>query len=102
MTTSNLNHIELNNTKASLPTLRELARILEVEIAYLGCFENLPENTVGEKITKARFYQGIAKKELAELIRVDVKTVTNWEKGKNQPSIKIENLISVIKRLSLD
>ena len=96
MTTSNLNLIELNKTNASLPTLRKLARILEVEIAYLGCFENMPEETVGEQIAKARFHQGITKKELAELIKKDVKTVTNWENGKNQPGLKIKNLIRYI------
>lgn len=72
----------------TLPTLRKLAQALDVPIAYLGCFENLPENTLGQRITKARLSHGFTKKEFAEILGVHVKTLRNWEQDKCIPQPK--------------
>ncbi len=86
---TNLINIENNKTISSLPTLRKLGKVLDVKISYLGCFENLPEETLGQRITKARCYMGLTKKELAEKMEVDVKTITNWEKDYFKPNKKL-------------
>jgi len=77
--------LEADKFKATLPHLRSLARVLGVPIAYLGCFERLPENTLGQRITKARLYHGLTKEEMAWAIGVDQKTLRSWEQDKHQP-----------------
>ncbi|MNJ76947.1 Helix-turn-helix domain protein [compost metagenome] len=44
--------------------------------------------TLGEKIKKARYYHGLTKRELSARMKVDVKTIHNWELGKTSPSSK--------------
>ncbi len=92
MTVTNLNYIENDKVKASLPTLRILSCNLNTEISYLGCFERMPEETLGQRITKARHYAGLTKKELAERLGVDVKTISNWEKDYCKPANPIPDL----------
>jgi len=77
--------LEADKFNATLPHLRSLARVLGVPIAYLGCFERLPENTLGQRITKARLYHGLTKEEMARAIGVDQKTLRSWEQDKHQP-----------------
>ncbi|MBW2672113.1 MAG: transcriptional regulator [Deltaproteobacteria bacterium] len=80
-----LSRLEADKFNAALPNLRTLAKALGVSIAYLGCFEKLPENTLGQRITKARLYHGLTKKEMAQAIGVDPKTLRSWEQDKHQP-----------------
>ncbi|UYZ15190.1 helix-turn-helix domain-containing protein [Brevibacillus sp. WF146] len=54
---------EQNKSTVSPPNLRRLSEALAVPIAYLGCFENLPEQTLGQRIKKARLYHGYNKRE---------------------------------------
>ena len=42
--------------------------------------------TIGEKIKKKRLDMGLYQKDVADIIGVDVNTVTNWEKGRCVPS----------------
>lgn len=76
-----------NNTtaKASIKNLSILSKILEVPIPYLGCFENLPEKTLGQRITKARLYHGYTKKDFASLLNVNVSTIRYWERDDRKP-----------------
>jgi transcriptional regulator with XRE-family HTH domain len=39
----------------------------------------LPENTLGQRIRKARLYHGLTKKEFADKLGVNEKTVRLWE-----------------------
>lgn len=78
-------HIEKNHKKPSLPNLRLLSKIFGKPVSYLGCFENLPEETLGQKIKKARLYRGYTKVEFAKLIGVDVKTLRCWENDIHRP-----------------
>lgn len=48
---------EANKLKVSPPSLRLLSDVLDVSVAYLGGFENLPESTLGERIKKARLFR---------------------------------------------
>jgi transcriptional regulator with XRE-family HTH domain len=54
-------------------------------VAYLGCYDKLPEHTLGQRITKARLYHGLTKEELAEKLGVDPKTLRHWEQDKQEP-----------------
>ena len=44
--------------------------------------------TIGEKLKKKRLDMGLYQKDVAEIIGVDVNTVTNWEKGRCKPTKK--------------
>lgn len=85
MTPEAISYLESGINTASLQTLRKLAKALEVPIAYLGCFEKLPEDTLGQRITKARLYHGLTKKEMAHAISVDPKTLRSWEQDRHKP-----------------
>jgi transcriptional regulator with XRE-family HTH domain len=94
-------NIEGNKSTASPANLRKFARLLNVSISYLGCYEGFPENTFGERLTKARLFHGLTKSELANKIGVDVKTLRGWETDKQSPglqySIDLEILINILK-----
>lgn len=72
--------IELGQHKPSLKTLRKLSQSLDVQISYLGNFDKLPENTLGQRIKKARLYHGLSQNDLADLIGVGFFTIVSWEK----------------------
>ena len=46
----------------------------------------LRPKTIGEKLKKKRLDLGLFQKDVAEIIGVDVNTITNWEKGRCKPS----------------
>ncbi|EJW15617.1 transcriptional regulator [Paenibacillus alvei] len=77
--------LEKHCSKASMGTIRKLSSIFDVSIAYLGMFENMPECTLGDRLRKARHFHGLTKEELATKIKVDVKTITNWEDNRRVP-----------------
>jgi transcriptional regulator with XRE-family HTH domain len=60
-------------------TVRALAEVLKQPIWFLGCYETLPEDTLGQRIRKARLYEGLTKKEFADKLGVNEKTVRLWE-----------------------
>lgn len=82
---STISCFESDKTIATPITLKLLADVLEVTVAHLGQYEMMPEDTFGQKITKARYYQGQTKKEFAEMLGVNVRTIGDWEKDKRQP-----------------
>lgn len=87
----------------SLPKLRLFAKTLGVSIEFLGCFENLPQKTLGEKIKKVRLIQGLQINEFAARIGVTEKTVRSWESDKRipsgGPSQKINEMLKVLDSL---
>ena len=91
VTVQTIQNAELRN-KVSLPALRKYSKILNVPIHFLGCFEELPERSIGEKLRKARLYRGLTKKELAMIFKVNAKTIWNWETDTSTPSISTEAL----------
>jgi transcriptional regulator with XRE-family HTH domain len=60
-------------------TVRALAEALKQPIWFLGCYELLPEDTLGQRIRKARLYHGLTKKEFADMLGVNEKTIRVWE-----------------------
>jgi transcriptional regulator with XRE-family HTH domain len=85
LTEDTISCLERNKNNPSLPTLRILAQALNVTIAFLGCFESLPEETFAQKVKKARLYHGLYRKEFAEVLKVEVRSISNWEKNKFKP-----------------
>jgi len=92
MSTSSITYIEAGKNP-SLQTLRKLSNILESPIAYLGCYEKMPDDTIGQKIKKARYYQGLMVKEMAHKIGVNPKSLIAWEKNKYMPNPNNINLL---------
>ncbi|MEK4117717.1 helix-turn-helix transcriptional regulator [Paenibacillus sp. FSL W8-0919] len=70
----------------SLKSLRKISNCLNQPIYYLGCFEALPELTLGDRLKKARLFYGLTKEEAAQKLGVDAKSVMNWEANKVNPS----------------
>ncbi len=60
-------------------TVRALAEVLKQPVWFLGCYDVLPEDTLGQRIKKARLYHGLTKKEFADRLGVNEKTVRLWE-----------------------
>lgn len=85
LSTIHIGYMEANRTKGSLSTLRKLAEVLDTTVAYLGCFENLPGDTFGQKIYKARHYHGLTMKEFANKLGVNPWTIRKWENGSSKP-----------------
>lgn len=101
LTPEAISMIENDVNPPSLKSLRLLSTHLGVPISYLGCFEDLPEKTLGDRLKKARLYYGISMKEAAVILSIDPKSIRNWETNKTKPQSKIMNkinhFISVIK-----
>jgi site-specific DNA recombinase len=81
-----INKIELNKHFPSILSIRKISTVLNTPIYYIGCFENLPEETLGQKIRKARLYKGLTKRELAKELGVNERTIRHWEDDKQEPS----------------
>lgn len=83
----------------SIASLRLLANILGLTVEFLGCLENSPEETLGQRITKARLLHGLTKEGLAKQLRVDVRTLRGWEQDKQKPTE--ENMSMLKEHLSI-
>ncbi|MCM3699169.1 helix-turn-helix domain-containing protein [Paenibacillus macerans] len=96
-----ISNIERNAVIPSLPHLRKLSDTLDQPISYLGCFETLPETTLGQRFKKARFYHGLMRIETAEKLMIDVRTINNWESDRKMPSSvnmpAVEKFIEILK-----
>ncbi|WP_409174343.1 hypothetical protein [Brevibacillus fortis] len=87
---------EANKLKVSPPSLRRLSKVLDVSVAFLGCFEKLPESTLGERIVKARLFHGYTKREFAKLLEVHERTLFDWEHDRKIPPDNYLNKIAPI------
>ncbi|HHW18030.1 MAG TPA: helix-turn-helix domain-containing protein [Firmicutes bacterium] len=100
LSTKTITNFEKGRREPLLPTLRILSKVLQVPISYLGCFEKLPEHTLGQRIMKARLYHGLTRSEFAQALGVDVKTVFNWEHERCAPlppqCLMLKNYLSVL------
>lgn len=79
--------IENSRRIPSIQVLRILANILQIPVAYLGCFDSLPEHVFSEKIKKTRLYMGLTKKEFSDILGVNVRTIFGWESGMRKPTL---------------
>ena len=51
----------------------------------MSIFDSLPENTLGQRIRKARLEQRLLQKDLAIKLGVTETTIANWEQERNKP-----------------
>lgn len=79
---------EQNRTTVTPSNLRTIANALGVSVAYLGCFESLSEDTLGQRIRKARLYHGYTKREFAKIFGLSSRMIMGWEKDEYRPSEK--------------
>ncbi len=79
LSTATVSKVENGRQIPIVLTIRALASVLEQPVWFLGCYEALPENTLGQRIRKARLYHGLTKKEFADRLGVNEKTVRLWE-----------------------
>ena len=85
--------IENNQINPKITTLAKISMVLGVAITDLGLFDLLPENTLEEKIAKARLFNGMTNKQFANVLGVNQKTVRLWGQGKHKPSNKHLSMI---------
>jgi transcriptional regulator with XRE-family HTH domain len=101
ISTTALSKLENRQTEPKLSTLHLLSLALDAPIAYLGCFESLPEYSLGQRIKKARLYRGMTHKEMADTLGVHEKSVKLWQDGLVKPSPehmkKLEAYLSILK-----
>ncbi|WP_199883656.1 helix-turn-helix domain-containing protein [Anaerosinus massiliensis] len=85
----------------NISTLKKISIVVDQPIEFLGCFENMPETTFGDRLKKARYYHGYDKKEAAEIVGFNQRTLYDWERGKREPSVKaLDKLVSFINILN--
>lgn len=95
-------HLECSALDSIILTLKILSNALGVSITELGAFDLLPDNTIPEKLTKARLMLGMNKTQFAHFVGVDQSTVRFWERGDHTPhKIRLENLRFLILALGI-
>jgi len=80
LSTATVSKIENVRQIPIVVTVRALAEALKQPIWFLGCYEALPEDTLGQRIRKALLYEGLTKKEFADRLGVNEKTIRLWER----------------------
>ncbi|MFW9331738.1 helix-turn-helix domain-containing protein [Paenibacillus polymyxa] len=99
VTSQTISIAERNVCPPKIGTVRKLAKVLKQPIWYVGCYENMSENTLGEKIKKARHYHGLTKVEAGIRLGVNSKTILQWESDIHKPKrlgLILENFIKIL------
>ncbi|HEX6922350.1 MAG TPA: hypothetical protein VF149_00885, partial [Bacillales bacterium] len=60
-------------------TIKKLAKVLSKPIWYLGCYDILPEKTIGQKFKKARLHHALT---LSDAANIWVLMIEALETGK--------------------
>lgn len=89
-----ISYIENGKSNPDLKTLKKLAEVLDVPVSHLSCYEMLPENTLMEKLEKARLYHGHTKKEMAHELGVSIKSIFAWQTGRQPGEKSMEKIKS--------
>lgn len=77
--------VEQGNGCPRLSTVKKLADIYGVPFTELYSFENLPENSIGERVRKIRLSMGLSQSAFAACIGVNPRTIEDWEADKHSP-----------------
>jgi len=93
-----LSKIENNRCRNhDVKVIKRLAEALDQPIWFMGCYDLLPETSLGDRIRKMRLYKGQYIQELATELVIDEHLISRYEKGTATPpkrvDIKIQNLI---------
>jgi len=79
LSSATVSKVENGRQIPTVVTVQALAAALKQPVWFLGCYEVLPEDTLGQRIRKARLYHGLTKKEFADRLGVNEKTIRLWE-----------------------
>lgn len=97
---NSINLIELKKRNPCVTTIRLLAAALKQDIWYLGCYETLPTETLGQQLCKARLFHGLTKKEFAKQIGVNEKTIRLWKsdlcKLTSESMLRIKSFLHIL------
>lgn len=94
-----IGHIELGKRVPAVNTLRKLSTALEQPVWYLSGIETLPENTLGQRVRKARLILGMTKTEFAQQLGVDIHTLMRWERNQTVPAdCHLERLLPYLQK----
>jgi DNA-binding XRE family transcriptional regulator len=89
-----------HTTKVNIGTVKIISQILQKPIWYIGCYDQLQEDSFAHKIKKARLYCGMTKKEASIYMEVNDRTFRSWEKETCQPDkknqVKLQNFIEIV------
>lgn len=70
LSSATVSKVENSRQIPILVTIWALAEVLKQPIWFLGCYELLPEDTLGQHIRKACLYHALTKKEFAERLEL--------------------------------
>ncbi len=79
---------EADRHQPGIISLRRLAAVLGCSVAHLGRYEDLPEDTLSQRITKTRLYHGETIEEFAKTLKINERTLRDWELGVRPPNKK--------------
>ncbi|WP_185903727.1 helix-turn-helix domain-containing protein [Hathewaya massiliensis] len=88
LTETQIHNIETNKSTPTLATLKKLESVLDKDFWYLGNYDSLEENTLGERIYKCRLFLGYGRKEFAQILGVGYRSLEKWERDLVTPSKK--------------
>ncbi len=93
LTPEAISSIETDKNPASLRSLKKLSEALGQALQYLGCFEGLPEDTLGQRLRKARMCKGLSLQEASAVLGVDWTTLRRWEQDRSTPLHKFHSSV---------
>lgn len=97
-----ITNIERGHTKNSIITLRKIAKVLKTPIRIIGAFDKMPEDTIGQKILKARCIRGLTVREASHMLGIYFETYLDYENDRHivleKYQGRIEEFISIIKK----
>jgi len=98
-----LSKIENNHClNHDVKVIKRLAEALHQPIWFIGCYDLLPNDSLGEQIRRMRLNNGQYIQELADELGIDPHFVSRYEKGTATPPEKVNIKIQrLIKRHSL-
>lgn len=99
LSTVSISKIE-NGGNFKVTTIKSLAAALSQHIWFLGCYDQLAESTLGERILKARLYHGMTIEEFAQASGFNNRTIRKWEHGIVHPSndsiTKLDSFLAIL------
>lgn len=94
LTPEAISNLEADKNPASLRSLKKLSEVLGQSIEHLGCLEDLPEDTLGQKLRKARLCRGMILQDASTVLGIDWTTLKRWELGMSTPMHKWSHVIA--------
>jgi transcriptional regulator with XRE-family HTH domain len=92
--------LESGRYKPNFRVLNKLSQVLDKSIFYLGCFEDMPQETCKDKFRKPRYYNGDTRKNVVAKLGLNEHAIKDWEEKEfnhlNKCVEKIENYMEIL------